>query len=118
MRVAVTGSSGLIGQALCERLRQEGHTILHMVRTRSAQADDTCYWNPEIREIDAGRLADSDAVVHLAGESVDRYAQSMSRSPSTPLRRSTASLPVSRISHLYSEKMLKTFSWIQRHRPT
>jgi uncharacterized protein (TIGR01777 family) len=71
MRVAVTGSSGLIGQALCERLRQEGHTILRIVRTRSAQADDTCYWNPEIREIDAGRLADSDAVVHLAGESVD-----------------------------------------------
>jgi hypothetical protein len=71
MRVAVTGSSGLIGQALCERLRQEGHTILRIVRTGSAQADDTCYWNPEIREIDAGRLADSDAVVHLAGESVD-----------------------------------------------
>ncbi|MDP7463704.1 MAG: NAD-dependent epimerase/dehydratase family protein, partial [SAR324 cluster bacterium] len=55
MRVAVTGSSGLIGQALCERLRQEGHTVIRMVRTRSMQANDTCYWNPEIREIDSAR---------------------------------------------------------------
>ena len=71
MRVAVTGSSGLIGQALCERLRQEGHTVIRMVRTRFMQASDTCYWNPEIREIDSARLVETDAVVHLAGESVD-----------------------------------------------
>ena len=71
MRVAVTGSSGLIGQALCERLRQAGHTVIRMVRSPSAQAEDTCYWNPELREIDEPRLAEAEAVVQLAGESVD-----------------------------------------------
>ncbi|MBD0319251.1 MAG: NAD-dependent epimerase/dehydratase family protein, partial [Gemmatimonadetes bacterium] len=32
MRVAVTGASGLIGAALVERLRRDGHRVLRMVR--------------------------------------------------------------------------------------
>jgi len=71
MRVAVTGASGFVGHALCEHLRQQGHTILRMVRSRSASSDNTCFWNPETREMDETGIGGAEAVVHLAGERID-----------------------------------------------
>jgi uncharacterized protein (TIGR01777 family) len=71
MKVAITGASGLIGRALCEHLREQGHTVFRLVRSNRDLSPDTIYWNPELREIEAGPLAGMDAVVHLAGETVD-----------------------------------------------
>jgi hypothetical protein len=69
MRVAITGASGLIGAALVERLRRDGHHVLRMVR-RSPRGDDEVRWDPAARELDAAALDGVDAVVHLAGETV------------------------------------------------
>lgn len=70
MRVAVSGSTGLIGGALVERLRREGHTVARLVRsTRDTGAGDVV-WDPAAGTIDAAALEGMDAVVHLAGESV------------------------------------------------
>jgi hypothetical protein len=69
MRVAVTGSTGLIGAALVERLRRDGHQVVRLVR-RAPGAADEVRWDPESRSVDAAALDGTDAVVHLAGENV------------------------------------------------
>ena len=69
MKVAVTGASGLIGTALVEALRTSGHDVLRLVR-RPAKAADEVTWDPAAGTVDLGRLAGTDAVVHLAGAGV------------------------------------------------
>ncbi|MFD1828456.1 TIGR01777 family oxidoreductase [Streptomyces desertarenae] len=69
MRIAVTGSSGLIGRALVSSLRADGHEVLRLVR-RPARAGDEVEWDPGRRYVDTAGLAGSDAVVHLAGAGV------------------------------------------------
>jgi len=69
MRVAVTGSTGLIGAALVERLRRDGHHVVRLVR-RAPSAADEVRWDPETRSVDGAALDGMDAVVHLAGENV------------------------------------------------
>lgn len=66
MRALVTGSSGLVGSALCAHLASEGWTVERLVRSGAAGIR----WNPERGEIDAGRLEGFDAVVHLAGDNI------------------------------------------------
>jgi uncharacterized protein len=64
-RVVVTGSSGLIGTALCAALVKAGHPVTKMVR-RSPQAGEA-QWDPAKGTIDATALEGAWAVVHLAG---------------------------------------------------
>ncbi|MBW3657573.1 MAG: TIGR01777 family oxidoreductase [Actinobacteria bacterium] len=73
MRVAVTGSSGLIGDALVSSLRADGHTVHRVVRSREAAVDGDLYWSVERGEIDAEGFAGVDAVVHLAGEPLGEH---------------------------------------------
>ncbi|MGE0227227.1 MAG: TIGR01777 family oxidoreductase [Dehalococcoidia bacterium] len=68
MRVAVTGSSGLVGTALVARLRAGGHEVVRV--RRGARADDGVAWLPDEGWIEDGAFEGSDAVVHLAGESI------------------------------------------------
>lgn len=70
MRIAVTGATGLIGQALVERLRREGHTVARLVRDPAKAKPGDVVWNPEAGTIDAAALEGIDAAVHLAGENV------------------------------------------------
>jgi uncharacterized protein (TIGR01777 family) len=75
MRIAVTGSSGLIGSALVRSLLADGHDVLRLVRHRSGlggQPDGSVGvgWNPARGEIDLAGLAGTEAVVHLAGAGV------------------------------------------------
>lgn len=65
MRVAITGSHGLIGSALTQRLRREGHEVVRLVRRRAASPDERSY-DPQAGGIEGG-LGDVDAVVNLAG---------------------------------------------------
>lgn len=69
-RIALTGSSGLLGSALSAFLRAGGHTVLPLVRTPPPSGTDAVYWNPATGDVDADRLEGLDAVVHLAGENV------------------------------------------------
>jgi uncharacterized protein len=75
MKVAVTGSSGLIGNALAASLRADGHQVVRLVR-RPPHGADEVRWDP--RAADAGLSGSSattplnglDACVHLAGAGV------------------------------------------------
>jgi uncharacterized protein (TIGR01777 family) len=63
--ILVTGASGLIGSALCAALRQRGHTV----RTLSRSKGDV-HWDIQAGTLDVDALDGVDAVVHLAGEPI------------------------------------------------
>ena len=67
MDVAITGASGLIGSALSQSLRADGHQVRPVGRRGGS---GTISWDPEAGTIDAAALEGVDAVVHLAGEGV------------------------------------------------
>ena len=71
MRVAVSGSTGLIGAALVGELRAGGHEVVRLVRpaTRRRQPGDVA-WDPDSGDIDRAALEGTEAVVHLAGETI------------------------------------------------
>lgn len=69
MKIAVTGSTGLVGSALVPFLTSGGHQVVRIVRSSTA-SDDAVTWDPSLGQIDARRLEGLNAVVHLAGESI------------------------------------------------
>ena len=66
MRVAVTGSHGLIGSTVAAALRARGDQVVVLVR-RDAGTPGEIAWDPVRGRIDAARLEGVDAAVHLAG---------------------------------------------------
>ncbi len=71
MDIAVTGSTGLIGRQLVDRLRDDGHHVAPVVRPDSSNTvGEPVRWDPRSGEIDAQGLEGIDAVVHLAGEGI------------------------------------------------
>lgn len=80
MKVAVTGSSGFIGSALLPALREDGHSVLRIVRRQPAGVDEV-RWDPERRRLNPAALSEVDAVVHLAGVGVGdrRWTESRKR---------------------------------------
>ena len=73
MRVAITGSSGLIGSAIVKTLLEDGHEVLRLVRHRVPANPLEIAWDPLGEVIDPELLTGVDAVVHLAGEPIDGY---------------------------------------------
>ena len=71
MRVAVSGSTGLVGAALVANLHADGHEVVRLVRpaTKTVQPGDI-RWDPQTGDIDNSGLEGTDAVVHLAGETI------------------------------------------------
>ncbi len=69
MKIVVSGSTGLVGEPLCARLREHGHGVRRLVR-RAAQAADEIAWNPAAGELDRASLEGAEAVVHLGGENI------------------------------------------------
>jgi uncharacterized protein (TIGR01777 family) len=68
MRVAITGSTGLIGSALKPHLESLGHEVIRVVRSNPSGTD--IMWSPADGSIDHKALDDVDAVVHLAGAGI------------------------------------------------
>jgi len=66
MRILISGSSGLIGQALTKALMPKGHEILPL--KRSVQSAAELHWDPYCGLIDS--LPEIDAAIHLSGENL------------------------------------------------
>jgi uncharacterized protein len=67
LTVAITGSHGLIGNALAAFLTTGGHRVIRLVRGSPRHADER-QWLPE--QPDPDLLVGTDALVHLAGASI------------------------------------------------
>jgi uncharacterized protein (TIGR01777 family) len=98
LTVAVTGSSGLVGSALCAYLSTGGHHVIRLVR-RVPSGPFERAWDP-VRP-DPRALEGVDAVVHLAGASIaGRFTDAHKRlvresrvGPTAALARVMAAMP-------------------------
>ncbi len=80
MKIVITGTNGLIGSSLIPSLTTAGNEIVRLVRSGSPGAANEFAWNPDTGELDAAAFEEADAVVHLAGETIDgRWTDSKKR---------------------------------------
>lgn len=72
MRILVTGSSGFVGSALCQRLKKEGHSLVFLKRGNPSKkgTKDQIFWDPEKQLFQQELFENFDGVIHLAGESL------------------------------------------------
>jgi len=70
VRIAITGSSGLIGTALTAALEDAGHDLLHVVRHAPTTGRAEVQWDIDAGFVDADALEGVEAIVHLAGENI------------------------------------------------
>ncbi len=97
MKILITGSSGLIGGVLMQRLAADGHEIVRLIRRPVRDPEHELRWSPRHGRIDRDGVANVDAVIHLAGKNVaagrwnDRLKQEIqdSRVESTQLLANT-----------------------------
>jgi uncharacterized protein (TIGR01777 family) len=69
VRVAVTGSRGLIGSALVPALRDAGYEVVQLVRS-TPRGPGEVEWDPASGSVDLPGLKGVEAAVHLAGANV------------------------------------------------
>lgn len=67
LRVAVSGSTGLVGHSLTSLLTLLGHQVRPIVRSAAVEAREIAVWESDA---EAAKLGEVDAVVHLAGKSI------------------------------------------------
>jgi hypothetical protein len=73
MRVAITGSSGLIGSSLATSLLTDGHEVVRLMRRATVAAPKGIVekqWDPAAGQMDESALDGVDAVVNLAGAGI------------------------------------------------
>lgn len=68
MKILISGSTGLIGEALTAALRADGVEVVRLARR--ATPEPHVLWDPAAGTIDKAGLDGFDAVVHLAGKSI------------------------------------------------
>lgn len=75
MKILVTGATGFIGTALCSHLLKHNHSVHYLVTNAKDIKDTENYkgflWNPEKNEIDLNSLEQVDAIVNLAGHTIN-----------------------------------------------
>ena len=78
MKILISGSTGLIGKKLVDRLRDSGHDVTRLVRNSN---DVGLWWDPYKSQIDISRMEGYDVFVHLSGESINgRWTKSKKKS--------------------------------------
>lgn len=72
MKVLISGSSGLVGSALFQRLESEpDYEIVRLVRKQSTDTNDpSVVWNPSGGQLEPETFAGIDAVIHLGGVNI------------------------------------------------
>ena len=76
LKIAVSGSSGLVGKQLCSMLGLFGHDLLRIVRSPEDTPGTMAVWS---NDAEANKLEGVDAIVHLAGKSIasERWSDSV-----------------------------------------
>ncbi len=76
MRIIISGSTGLIGTRLVDRLLKDKHVVYRLVRTKTSYQPDNCtdiLWDPSTKTVDEKELSKIEQVdfaVNLAGFSI------------------------------------------------
>ena len=70
MKVLISGSSGLVGKALCNLLIKKGIAVYRLVREDPDTNPQAIFWDPYEKKINLSAIENFDAVVHLAGENI------------------------------------------------
>ncbi len=73
LTIAVTGSRGLVGSALCPLLTLKGHRVRQLISRGVGDASSSYSYNPLTGEGLSRALEGCDAIIHLAGESIAAY---------------------------------------------
>ena len=73
MRIAIAGSTGLIGSLLVSALRERGDEVARLVRPATDADIDGIAWHPAAGTIDSDALEGFDVVVNLAGRSIGEH---------------------------------------------
>lgn len=83
MKIAIGGSTGLVGSALVPFLTTGGHEVARLTRGSKPAADEApaIVWDPSQGRIDSPGLEGCDAVVHLGGHNIaeGRWTDGMKR---------------------------------------
>jgi uncharacterized protein (TIGR01777 family) len=69
MKILISGSHGLVGTALMDSLKADGHDIFRLVRHYPGSPSEI-EWSPDRYSIALSQIEGFDGVVHLAGESI------------------------------------------------
>lgn len=69
MKVCIAGGSGLFGSALSARLKELGHEVSILSRSKD-KSSGVVHWNPSEGTLDHSALEGLDALINLAGENV------------------------------------------------
>ena len=77
--ILVSGSSGMIGKALCTKLETDGFEVRKLKRSSVDLDANEFFWNPESGEMDIRAIEGVDYVVHLAGEPIAQRWNQRSR---------------------------------------
>jgi uncharacterized protein len=73
LKIAITGSNGMVGQRLVQTFSDQKHEIFRVVRSRNENVKEpTISWDPEKRFLDLQLLDGMDVVIHLAGETISK----------------------------------------------
>ena len=69
-RTLISGSTGLIGRALVDRLESSSHEVVRLIRPTSRRGFTGLTWDPAQGLLDPQELEGFDAIIHLAGENI------------------------------------------------
>lgn len=70
MKILISGATGLVGTALTNTFRAEGHTVARFVRPGGTASVGDVAWDPATASVDLAALEGTDVVIHLSGASI------------------------------------------------
>lgn len=72
MKIAITGSTGLVGEQVVSYFNKKGHEVTRIVRsaTKVSGQEATLQWNIQNAEIERDKLEGQDIIIHLAGANI------------------------------------------------
>ncbi|MDP4954235.1 MAG: NAD-dependent epimerase/dehydratase family protein, partial [Flavobacteriales bacterium] len=73
MKVAISGGTGLLGQAITKILLEQGHEVVILSRSKKDSTNKRlsyASWNPAAGELDIDAMSHVDGIINLAGAPV------------------------------------------------